>query len=270
MKVTVGHRATLMRVGKVCAFAGAVLGTTKLTLEFGAITSASTAAFSFLIIVLLSAFFGDLLVAITTSLVATLCYDYFYLPPFGTFNITAFSDWISLATFLLASVIISRLTASAAEHAARARILSQTLVQVKEFGAWLVSMPRGRLTLSGIAEQVLRTFALEYCSIHVHGEGTWQHFTGAAASDVSRTIEYRLQSIHDHVTDVMELAEENLLGVRYVQINKGTARMAVLAVKSKALPADAMETLASMIGVQLNVIMQDGGQSAVAAAGQVE
>jgi len=123
MNTTIGHRFTLIRLGKILAFAGVILVTTKLTLEFGALASAPTAAFSFLIIVVLSAFFGDLLVAIITSIVATLCFDYFYLPPAGTFNITAPSDWIALAAFLLTSVIISRLTASAADHAAKVKVM---------------------------------------------------------------------------------------------------------------------------------------------------
>ena len=102
------HRDNLIRFGKMLGFTAAILVTTKLTLVFGGLANASTTAFSFLIIVLLSAFFGDLLVAITTSIVATLCFDYFYLPPVGTFYIAAFSDWISLAAFLLALCIISR------------------------------------------------------------------------------------------------------------------------------------------------------------------
>ena len=263
MNFTVRLRATLIRVGKILVFAGAVLGTTKLTLEFGAVSSPSTAAFSFLIIVLLSAYFGDLLVAITTSLAATLCYDYFYLPPFGTFNITAFSDWISLAAFLLASVIISRLTASASDHGKRANVLHTALEQLKAFGAWLLSMPDDQLTLSGIAKEAMQRFSLEYCSIHVYGEGKWQHFTGSAASNISQGIEQRLEVCQDHSRDLLELADENMLGVQYMQINKGATPLAWLAVKSSTLPADAMGAIGYMIGVRLGVIMIRACRSAV-------
>ena len=257
MKLTLRQRSALIRGGKILVFAAAVLGTTKLTLEFASLTSASTAAFSFLIIVLLSAFFGDLPVAIATSVVATLCFDYFYLPPVGTFNITAFSDWISLAAFLLASVIISRLTASAAENRARALVLGKSLAQLKDFGQWLLSVPNDQLTLSGIANEVLRVFSLEYCSIHVYGEGRWHHFTGAASSDISRKIQNRLEIVQDHSTDLAEMADENVLGVLYLPINQGNAPLALLAVKSATLPAEAAGTLAYLIGVKLSVIVQD-------------
>lgn len=257
MSLTDRHLAVLLRIGKLIAFAGAVLGTTKLTLEFNTVTSASTAAFSFLIVVLLSAYFGDLVVAIATSFVATLCYDYFYLPPYGTFNITAFADWVSLAAFLLASVIISRLTTSAAENAARARALGKSLAHLQEFGEWLLSEPHLPLTFSGIARVVLRIFSLDYCSIHVYREGKWQHFSGVAASDDWAVTAARLNDLRDHATDLIDPADENMLGVRYVPINHGTTRLAVLAVKSKTLPAEVAETIACLIGVQLRSMIND-------------
>lgn len=254
MTTAIRHRATLIRCGKILVFPAAILGATKLTLEFATLTSASTAAFSFLIIVLLSAFFGDLLVAITTSFVATLCFDYFYLPPVGTFNISAFSDWISLAAFLLASVIISRLTASAAENTIKANALDKTLAQLKEFGEWLLSVPNDQFTLSGIAQEALRIFSLEYCSIHVYGEGKWKHYTGVSTSDISQEIENRLKFLQDHPADLMDLADESILGARYIQINKGATRLALLAVKSKTLSAAALKTMACMVGVQLSMV----------------
>jgi two-component system sensor histidine kinase KdpD len=257
MNFSTKQRDNLIRFGKMLGFAGAILVTTKFTLQFGSLANASTAAFSFLIIVLLSAFFGDIFVAVFTSLAATLCFDYFYLPPVGKFTIAAFSDWISLAAFLAASVIISRLAASAAENKRKANVLNTALVQLKKFGEWLLSMPHDRLTLTGIAQKALAVFSLDYCSIHVYGEGKWQHFTGAAATDIPNEIENRLRLFQDHSRELMELADEDMLGVRYVRISKGTATLALLAVKSETLPYEALGTIAYMIGVQLSAIMEN-------------
>lgn len=257
MNLSIRARATLLRVVKILAFPIAIMATTKLTLEFGALASASTAAFSFLIIVLLAAYFGDLIVSITTSIIATFCYDFFYLPPVGTLNVAAFPDWISLSTFLMASVIISQLTASAAENKAKADMLSKTIPLLSEFGERLLSMPHENLTLSGIAKEALNIFSLEYCSIHVYGKGEWQHATGAAASNVSQEVEKRLKHLQDHSLDLMELTEENLLGVQYVRISKGATASAWLVVKDRNLPVDAIGVIATMIGGQLDAIMGD-------------
>ena len=183
--------------------------------------------------------------------------DYFYLPPVGRFNITAFPDWISLATFLLASVIISRLTASAAENKIKENLLNKTLVQLKEFGQWLLSIPQDQLTLSGIAKEILNIFSLEYCSIHVYGEGKWKHFTGSATTDISQKIENRLKFLQDHRADLMELVEENMSGVHYMPIDKETMTEALLVVKSRTLPPDAIGTIAYMVGNLLSKSMID-------------
>jgi K+-sensing histidine kinase KdpD len=259
MVLTTKRRSLLIRFLKTFVFLAAILITTKLTLEFVTLAKATTAAFCFLIIVLLSAFFGDLLIAIITSLIATLCFDYFYLTPVGTFNITAFSDWISLVAFLLASVITSQLTASAAENKLQANVLNKTIMQIKEFGKWLLSIPQGQLTLSGIAKEALNIFSLDYCSIHVYGEGKWQHFTGTAFSAIPQDIENKLKHFQDHPTDVMELADENMFGVTYAQIHKGKSTLALLAVKSNTLPADAIGALAYMIGVRMSTTIDSQG-----------
>lgn len=250
------HRAAIIRCGKMLAFAAAILVTTKLTLAFGTVANPSTAAFSFLIIVLLSAFFGDLVVAVSTSIVATLCFDYFYLPPVGTFTITAFPDWISLAAFLVASVVISRLAAAAAENRENASIRKVTLAGLKEFGEWLLSMPQDQLTLTGIAREALHIFSLEYCSIHVYAEGKWNHFSGTAATDISQEIEKRLQAVQDHPSDLMELADEDMLGVQFARINKGKETLALLAVKSEALPPESIAAISYMIGVHLGMALK--------------
>ena len=245
------YEKVLIRILKIIIFTAAIAIVTKLTLEFGTITKTSTAAFSFLIIVLLSAFFGDLLIAIITSVVAALSFDYFYLPPAGTLNIAEFSDWISLAAFLLTSLIISRLTASASDNKIKVNILNQTLVQIKEFEEKILSIPQDNLTLSEIAREALNVFSLEYCSIHVYSGGKWRHFTGAASSDIPLEVENRMKYLADHPSDLLEIADENVLGVTYAQINKGESTLALLAVKGKTLPAGAIGTIAYMIGARI-------------------
>jgi two-component system, OmpR family, sensor histidine kinase KdpD len=254
MNLITRNRATYIRIGKILGFCALILITTKLIDAFAALSAPSTAAFSFLIIVLLSAYFGDLLVAVFTSLVATLCFDFFFLPPVGTFNIAAFSDWISLAAFLVASVIISGLTASAAEHAANVRELKKAMVQLKTFAEWLLATPADQFTLSGIAGEALRIFSLEYCSIHVYSEGKWNHVSGSAESGISEEVKDRLKRVQDHPTQLMDFANESVLGVRYVEINKGAAPQAILAIRSSTLPSEAIGAMAYMIGVRLNTI----------------
>jgi two-component system, OmpR family, sensor histidine kinase KdpD len=255
------NKVTFTKIGKILVFGALILITTKLIQIFVALSTPSTAAFSFLIIVLLSAFFGDLLVAIITSIVATLSFDYFFLPPFGTFHVAAYSDWISLAAFLAASVIISRLTASAAENASNVKELKKAMEQLEEFTKLLLDTPYDQFTLSGIAIEALRIFSLEYCSIHVYNEGKWDHFTGTAESSISEEVKNRLKLVQDHQTQLIDFADESLLGVQYMQINKGITPVALLAIKSSTLPSEVIGTIAYIIGVRLNTIKKNNKPS---------
>jgi len=83
-------------------------------------TNAATAGFAFLITILGIAVMTDLATALISSVVATLCYNYFFFPPIGTFTIEEPANWAALISFFIASLVASRLVLRArtqAEHA---------------------------------------------------------------------------------------------------------------------------------------------------------
>jgi two-component system, OmpR family, sensor histidine kinase KdpD len=80
----------------------------------------NTVGFAFLIVVLASAMRGGLLVGTVASIVATLCYNFFFFPPLYTFTIHDSSNWVALAAFLVTSVVVSRLVIDARIQADRA------------------------------------------------------------------------------------------------------------------------------------------------------
>lgn len=80
----------------------------------------NTAGFAFLIVVLLASLRGGLLAGAAASVVATLCYNFFFFPPLHTFTIAEPANWVALAAFLVTSVIVSRLVIDARIAAGRA------------------------------------------------------------------------------------------------------------------------------------------------------
>jgi two-component system sensor histidine kinase KdpD len=90
----------------------------------------NTIGFAFLIVVLASAMRGGLLVGTVASIVATLCYNYFFFEPLYTFTIHEPSNWVALTAFLVTSVVVSRLVIAAriqAERAEQRRLELETL-----------------------------------------------------------------------------------------------------------------------------------------------
>lgn len=82
--------------------------------------SPTTVGFAFLVVVLFSAIRGGLLAGTVASIVATLCYNFFFFPPLYTFRLADASNWIVLGAFLLTSVVVSRLVIAARVQAEKA------------------------------------------------------------------------------------------------------------------------------------------------------
>ena len=81
-------------------------------------------ALAFLLVVLLIASRWGITIATTTAVVATLAFNYFFLPPLHTFTIYEPQNWIALFAFLVSAILASRLSERArreAENANRRR-----------------------------------------------------------------------------------------------------------------------------------------------------
>src|SRR5262245_15507989 len=150
--LTSAQRTILKKIVLGILFLGCIVVVNAIALQLGSIINPTTVAFGFLIIVVASAVFAGLTVAIVVSVVATFFFNYFYLPPVGRFIIYDSHNWVALFTFLFASVVISRLTASANENRHKAEDLEFTIGRLKEFSSWLLLMPKHTITLSAIAE----------------------------------------------------------------------------------------------------------------------
>jgi K+-sensing histidine kinase KdpD len=86
----------------------------------GAHVNAATVSLALLLTVLFIATRWGSLPALVASILAMLCFNFFFLPPFGTFTIAATDNWIALLAFLLTAVTAGQLSASAKRRAEEA------------------------------------------------------------------------------------------------------------------------------------------------------
>jgi two-component system, OmpR family, sensor histidine kinase KdpD len=80
----------------------------------------TTVGFTFLLAILIASALAGFGTSILMSVAATLAYDYFFIPPVDTWNITDYRDWVALCAFLITSVVGSTLSARARRQAAEA------------------------------------------------------------------------------------------------------------------------------------------------------
>jgi len=82
--------------------------------------NATTIGFVFLVVVLLLTMWGGLALGLAISILATACFNFFFLPPYYTFTIEEPANWIALSAFLVTSIVVGRLVVLARRQADRA------------------------------------------------------------------------------------------------------------------------------------------------------
>jgi two-component system, OmpR family, sensor histidine kinase KdpD len=120
------------------ACVGAVVGLVTLLCYRLVPVNATTAGFAYLIAVLVFAAHWGLLEAVVASLLAVLCFNFFFFEPVGTFNIADPQNWVALLAFLATAMIASELSA-------RARARTREAVERREEMEGLYALSRAIL-----------------------------------------------------------------------------------------------------------------------------
>lgn len=114
-------RRPLQALARLLACWGSVCAVTAVYVLWIGTTNHTTAALSYLLVVLVVAALSTLWAAVSTSILAFICFNLFFLPPVGTLRIDYGEDWLSLITLLAVSIVASQLAARARRQAQEAR-----------------------------------------------------------------------------------------------------------------------------------------------------
>lgn len=146
------------------------------------VTNPTTIALAYLLVILFVASLGDLGVAVATSVIATLCFNYFFLPPVGTFTIADPHNWVALVSFLIVSIVASRLSASAQARAQEALDRRNELTRLFDLTRDILLTTEREGALGAIARHVARRFELDSVAIAVPGHDGWRVHQGGATN----------------------------------------------------------------------------------------
>src|SRR5437016_3571666 len=145
------------RISRRLSLAAAVAAVLFVTVVFKeiAVINATTVGFAYLITILLIAASWGIAESVLASIVATICLNYFFLPPLGTWRIADPENWVALFAFLISSLIASDLSNRARRRTAEA---SAQRIEMER----LYALSRSIMLMNGnepIAAQIAREFA---------------------------------------------------------------------------------------------------------------
>lgn len=116
-----------------------------------------TAGLLLLVAVLGLATWGGWTIGAMASMAATLCLNFFFLHPTGTFSIEAPSNWVALGCFLAASTLVSRLVARARQESTEALARQRELEVLYDLSFGLFTADLFTVNRGALAEAAART-----------------------------------------------------------------------------------------------------------------
>lgn len=206
--------------------------------------NASTSGFAFLLAVLVVSAAWGLRYAIVLSFIATLAYNFFFLPPVGTFTISDPQNWIALFAFLITAVIASQLSERARREAVNATSRRHELEQLYAFSQDLLTADNVLGLINAIPVKVVETFNATYAGmISVHSKKVYYSDLRAQGLISSEDLQ-RVCSRGEPVTD-----PATSLRIRPLRI--GLRSVGALAVIGGDLSPESMEAIGSLVAIAI-------------------
>jgi two-component system sensor histidine kinase KdpD len=231
----------LLAVGR---FAGSIGVVAIITALYSAVlrVNPTTVALSYLIAILLVATTWGIVEATAASIVAVLCFNFFFLPPVGTFTIADPQNWVAFVAFLATAIIASQLSGRARQREVDAAARQRDLERLYALSRALLLSDRGASTPGEIARHVAETFELPTVGVYDQRSDTaaWAGATERADLDAGlREVARRGASITDPS------------GVVVIAIQLGGAPIGSVAVSQRGLSDTVLQSMANLVAIGL-------------------
>lgn len=224
--------------------------------------NATTVGFAYLLVILIVASTWGFLEAALASILATLVFNFFFLPPVGTFTIADPQNWVALSSFLATSLIASRLSALAKARASEAVERQQDLERLYTFSRAILLTDKSRPIAKQLIEKLAEIFNLEEVVLYErHTRSTY--CVGTAG----------------HEGLVEELRKAASLGDRSIEpsstylivsVTWGSEPAASMAVRGLTMPQSVLQSVANLVAIGLERARAEDLAREVEAARQSE
>ena len=202
----------------------------------------TTVALTFLLAILSIAAAWGLRYAIPMSIAAALCFNFFFLPPVGTFTIADTQNWVALLAFFTTSVIASNLSERARRQAAEAQERRQDIERLYTLTQQLLVAENVLELLKTIPYFVAETFGGQEAAVYISEKDQTYR------SDPGRH-EISAEQLKDAVRNELLFDPTRLLAV--FPLRMGTRTVGSFGI-SGALPSrETMEAVGSLIATAI-------------------
>ncbi len=203
----------------------------------------TTVALSFLLAILMVSAAWGLAYAIPMSVLAAICFDFFFLPPVGTLNIAGTQNWIALVAFLATSVIASHLSERVRREARNATRRRMEIERLYTFSQQLLVTENIVELLKTIPSYVAETFGLVHAVIHIADKD--QIYRSGAETEQLSSRELKETSARGEI--VLD-AEHNRC---FAPLRMGLRNMGSLGIVGDVLSRQTLEAVGGLIAIAI-------------------
>lgn len=205
-------------------------------------TYATTVGFAYLLLVLIIATTWGFVEAALTSIVATLTFNFFFLPPLGTFTIGDPQNLVAFFSFLMTSLIASRLSA-------RARRRAQDAIERQQDLERLYTFSRAILLIDGepfpkqLIHKLAETFNLNAVVLYDRQSGEFYR----AGPEEFAGMDDQLRDAALNSTSFSDPERKRVI----TAIRLGAEPIASLALQGARMPDSVLQGIANLIAIGL-------------------
>ena len=204
----------------------------------------TTVGFTFLLAVLLFSAAWGLRYSIFAAVLATVAYNYFFLPPLYRFTIADPQNWVALIAFLLTAMIASQLSERARRSAMYANQRRREVERLYAFSQQLWLSENVFELLNLIPKHIVESFLLSGAALFVEGKQEVYYFDEASRSLFPAD---KLNAISDRGEP--ELQRESR--VCYMPLRMGMRSVGAFGVSGCDLSRESLEAIGSLVAISI-------------------
>jgi two-component system sensor histidine kinase KdpD len=211
--------------------------------KHGPHANATTVALTFLLVVLVISANWGFWYAASLAVLSTLAFNFFFLPPYGTFTIADPQNWVALFAFLATAVIAGQLSERARRETLRANQRRREIEHLYAFSQRLLTLESLPELLNLVPRHIVETFGGKGAALFVSdradvyrsGPDTREIETGSLQSVAARG---------EPVTD-----SEKVLA--YVPLRLGVRSVGAIGISGTILTHETLDALSTLVAIAI-------------------
>ena len=205
--------------------------------------NSTTVALTFLLAVLVVSTTMGIAVSVFMSVAAMLAFNYFFLPPVGTFTIADPQNWVALFAFLFVAVVASELSSRTRQTAQEASARRRELERLYNFSQQLLESGNVIELLNRIPVQIVDIFEVGAAALFLaEKQKVYRSGPVVPLLDVERL---KMALARDEVS----IDEEN--GACFVPVRLGLRALGSLGISGTPLSRHTLEAIGNLIAIAI-------------------